>query len=65
MLGIDKLWHVLFGEAMYKGFNWLGLSVQDNAIISGTIMVGKELTDSVFCTWDIAFSFVGWFIGVM
>ena len=64
-LGIDKIWHVLAGEALYKGFNFLGLSVQDNAIASGVIMVAKEATDSVFCTWDIAFGIVGWLIGVL
>ena len=65
-LGIDKLWHVLAGEAMYKGFNFLGLSLQDNAIASGAIMIVKEATDATgFDLWDIAFGFGGWILGVL
>jgi hypothetical protein len=61
MLTIDKLFHYIGGQGLHKIFDFVGLTKTDNALVSGGIMVAKELTDSVFCWWDLAFGAFGWF----
>ena len=65
MLTIDKLFHYAGGQILGKGFNIIGLDVSQNALISGLIMTGKELTDSVFCLWDLGFGVAGWIVTVL
>jgi hypothetical protein len=59
---VDLLYHYLSGQILHKGFDILGLGITDNALASGAVMVGKELTDASFDWLDLAFSIVGWIV---
>jgi hypothetical protein len=58
---VDLLYHYVIGQ----GIGWfngavLHLNVQDNAILSTSLMVGKELTDTAgFDVLDLAFGVLG------
>lgn len=44
----------------------LHLSVQDNGIVAGVLMVGKEVTDVTGFNWfDLGFGIAGWVTQVL
>jgi hypothetical protein len=47
---------------LHKGFDILGLDITQNAVASGVVMVGKELTDVSFDLLDLAFGIAGWIV---
>lgn len=58
---VDLLYHFVGGQCL-GWFNEviLHLNVQDNTLLSTTIMVGKELTDTTgFDVLDLAFGLAG------
>lgn len=57
---VDLLYHYIAGQVLHKGFEILGLSTGDNAVISGVVMVGKELTDKSFDLLDLGIGLLGW-----
>ena len=57
---VDLLYHYLAGQVLHKGFDIIGLDITQNAVASGIVMVGKELTDASFDWLDLAFGIVGW-----
>jgi hypothetical protein len=59
---VDLLYHFVAGQVLHKGFDIIGLGINDNALASGVVMVGKELTDASFDWLDLAFSIVGWIV---
>jgi hypothetical protein len=59
---VDLLYHYFAGQCLNKGFDIIGLGITDNALASGVVMVGKELTDMSFDWLDLAFSIVGWIV---
>jgi hypothetical protein len=62
---VDLLYHYIGGSIIGKGFELLGLSTTDNAILTGILTVGKELADPVFCWADLLFSTAGWIVTVL
>ena len=64
---VDLLYHYIGGQCLgWFNSTVLNLNLQDNALISGGLMVGKELTDATgFDVLDVAFGLLGWAIQVL
>ena len=60
MLRIDLVYHYIGGQVLNKGFEFLGLTTSDNAIVSTGIMVGKECFDKSFDVLDLGAGILGW-----
>jgi hypothetical protein len=59
---VDLLYHYIGGQVLHKGFDIIGLDITQNAVISGVVMVTKELSDASFDWLDLAFGIVGWLV---
>ena len=57
---VDLLYHFMAGQVLHKGFDIIGLDITQNALASGVVMVGKELTGASFDWLDLAFGIIGW-----
>ena len=58
--------HYIGGQIAGWTLKTVGLSTVDNGIVSGTLMVGKELTDVTGFDWlDLASGLLGWCVQVI
>ena len=64
-LTLDAFLHFAVGQTMANGFEFIGLSVQDNAILSSVVFIGKELMDKSFSCSDLLFDYLGWINGIL
>lgn len=63
---IDLLYHYIGGELLGKLCELYGLNTVDNGVVSGAIMVGKELTDATgFDVLDLVAGIAGWVVTVL
>ena len=65
LVDLSSFLHYVCAETMANVLQALGFSLQDNAIISTVVCVGKELTDPVFSTSDLLFDLLGFINGVL
>jgi len=67
MVRIDLVYHFIGGECLgWFNSSVLHLNLQDNALISGGLMVGKELTDVTGFDWlDLGAGLLGWCVQVI
>lgn len=59
MFDLSNVLHFIVGQTMGNVLQALGVSIENNVMISSVVFIAKEATDPIFSHTDLLFDYLG------